>query len=219
MAMFSTYIAWAMIQAGWPYWVAFVLTVVLSFVLGVAIERIIIRPVARAPVLTAVVVFIGLLLIFNSVAGWIFTYTIKAFPSPSRARRPSASPVSAARARRDRRDAWSCCCCCSPSSASRRSASPCARPRRTRLEPPGRHPRRLDAGARLGPGRRDRRGGRDDGGADRLPRPEHDGRHPALRLRRRPDGRHRQPGRRGGRRLHRRRAREPGRRLPDRQPS
>jgi len=29
-----------------------------------------------------VIVFIGLLVIFNSLAGWIFDYTIKAFPSP-----------------------------------------------------------------------------------------------------------------------------------------
>ncbi len=32
--------------------------------------------------LQLVIVFIGLLVIFNSVAGWIFTYTIKVFPSP-----------------------------------------------------------------------------------------------------------------------------------------
>jgi len=33
-------------------------------------------------VLTMVIVFIGLLLIFNSVAGWLFSYTIKSFDSP-----------------------------------------------------------------------------------------------------------------------------------------
>ncbi|HVB49882.1 MAG TPA: branched-chain amino acid ABC transporter permease [Burkholderiales bacterium] len=82
MAMFSTYIAWSMIHAGLPYWVAFVLTVLISFVGGVVIERVIIRPVENAPVLSVVVVFIGLLVIFNSLAGWIYTYTIKSFPSP-----------------------------------------------------------------------------------------------------------------------------------------
>jgi len=46
------------------------------------IERVIIRPVEHAPVLSIVTVFIALLVIFNSVAGWIFTYTIKTFPSP-----------------------------------------------------------------------------------------------------------------------------------------
>ncbi len=82
MAMFSTYLAWTMINAGFGYWTAFLLTVGLSFVLGVIIERVIIRPVENAPVLSVVVVFIGLLVILNSVTGWIYTYTIKTFPSP-----------------------------------------------------------------------------------------------------------------------------------------
>ena len=82
MAMFSTYIAWSLINAGMPYWPAFLLTVVISFLLGIFIERIIIRPVENSPVLAVVVVFIALLVILNSTAGWIYTYTIKSFPSP-----------------------------------------------------------------------------------------------------------------------------------------
>jgi branched-chain amino acid transport system permease protein len=82
MAMFATYFAWSLINAGVPYWPAFFLTVVFAFVLGVVIERTIIRPVENAPVLAVVVVFIALLVILNSVTGWIFSYTIKTFPSP-----------------------------------------------------------------------------------------------------------------------------------------
>ena len=82
MAMFATYLAWSLLNAGMPYWAAFLLTVLIAFVLGVLIERIIIRPVENAPVLAVVVVFIGLLVILNSIAGWIYTYTIKSFPSP-----------------------------------------------------------------------------------------------------------------------------------------
>jgi branched-chain amino acid transport system permease protein len=82
MAMFATYLAWSMINSGMSYWWAFLLTVLISFVAGVVIERIIIRPVENSPVLSVVTVFIALLVIFNSVAGWIFTYTIKTFPSP-----------------------------------------------------------------------------------------------------------------------------------------
>jgi branched-chain amino acid transport system permease protein len=88
LAMCSTYLAWALIQAGVPYWLAFFATVVLSFGAGMAIERFLIRPVERAPVLTVVIVFIGLLIILNSVAGWIFGYAIKTFPSPFPAEPP-----------------------------------------------------------------------------------------------------------------------------------
>jgi branched-chain amino acid transport system permease protein len=82
IAMFTTYIAWSLVNAGVPYWPAFLITVGVAFVLGVVIERVVIRPVENAPVLAVVVVFIALLVILNSIAGWIYTYTIKAFPSP-----------------------------------------------------------------------------------------------------------------------------------------
>src|SRR5437660_5000506 len=69
LAMFSTYIAWSLINAGMGYWPAFFLTVGISFVLGVVIERIIVRPVENSPVLAVVVVFIALLVILNSITG------------------------------------------------------------------------------------------------------------------------------------------------------
>ncbi|MBV1701811.1 MAG: branched-chain amino acid ABC transporter permease [Hyphomicrobiales bacterium] len=82
MAMFATYMAWNMMDSGLPYWAAFGLTVVLSFAAGVIIERVIVRPFAKAPVLSMVIVFIGMVFIFNSVVGWIYGYEIKDFRSP-----------------------------------------------------------------------------------------------------------------------------------------
>ncbi len=82
MAMFSTYIAWTLVNAGLPFWLAFLITLAVSFAGGMIIERVVIRPVENAPVLAAVIATIGLLLIFNSVAGWIYSYTVQDFPSP-----------------------------------------------------------------------------------------------------------------------------------------
>lgn len=82
MATFSTYIALTMINAGLPYWAAFFATLVISFAIGVVIERVLMRPMAHAPVLSSVGVFVGLLLVVNSLSGWFFDYTIKQFPSP-----------------------------------------------------------------------------------------------------------------------------------------
>lgn len=82
MAMFSTYICWQLIQWGFPFWPALGFTILFSFLLGVAIERIILRPLHNASVLSIVVVFIGLLAIFHSLAGGIWSHTIKNFPSP-----------------------------------------------------------------------------------------------------------------------------------------
>jgi branched-chain amino acid transport system permease protein len=82
MAMTSTYLCWALIDAGLPYWVAFFITLVVSFALGVGIQRFVIQPVEKAPVLSVVIVFIGVLVILNSLVGWVFGYTMKSFPSP-----------------------------------------------------------------------------------------------------------------------------------------
>jgi branched-chain amino acid transport system permease protein len=82
MAMFSTYLAWTMLNAGLPYWIAFVATLALSFAGGLLIERVVIRPVENAPLLSIVIVTVGLLAILNSVAGWIWSYVQKPFPSP-----------------------------------------------------------------------------------------------------------------------------------------
>ena len=184
MAMFSTYIAWAMIDAGLPYWAAFSLTLVFSFVAGVAIEWIIIRPVERAPVLNVVIVFIGLLLILNSLAGGIFSYTIKSFPSPFPSTAWYGSKyMSTHEVGDDRGDIGGL----DPGlhflpiySSGIGDAGGCTEPN---VQPACRHSCRLDVGLRLGVGCCYRSGGRNDGGADCLPRPRLDERHSAIRLR------------------------------------
>jgi branched-chain amino acid transport system permease protein len=82
MAMFSTFIAWQAIQWGVPYWIAFAATVALSFIGGAALQRVLLRPIRDAPALSQLVVFIALFAIFNSLAGFIWDYNVKSFPTP-----------------------------------------------------------------------------------------------------------------------------------------
>jgi branched-chain amino acid transport system permease protein len=82
MAMFSTFIAWQLLHWGQPYWIAFVIAVVVSFLGGVLIERVLFRPIHNAPILSNLVAFIALFSILNSGAGYLWDYTIKTFPSP-----------------------------------------------------------------------------------------------------------------------------------------
>jgi len=82
MAMFTTYIASAlMVSHDFPYWVAFFVTLAIAFVGGVTLQRVVIRPVEQASILTIVIVTIGLVLIFNGLASWIWTGEIRPFPS------------------------------------------------------------------------------------------------------------------------------------------
>ena len=82
MAMFTTFIAWQLIQQGLPLWGAFAITIGVAFAGAVLLERIVIRPVERAGPLTIVIVTLGLLITFNGLAGLFWGYVIKSFPSP-----------------------------------------------------------------------------------------------------------------------------------------
>jgi branched-chain amino acid transport system permease protein len=82
MAMFSTFVAWQLMQWGAPYWLAFAGTAAFSFAAGITIERVLFRPIHNAPVLSHVVVFIALFAILNSLAGFIWDYNVKSFPTP-----------------------------------------------------------------------------------------------------------------------------------------
>ncbi len=81
MATFTTFIAWSLIVShGIPYWLGFALTLAIAFVGGAALERIVIRPVEDAPVLTVVIVTLGLFLVLNGLATWIWRSEVRAFP-------------------------------------------------------------------------------------------------------------------------------------------
>jgi branched-chain amino acid transport system permease protein len=83
MAMFTTYILWSLTtNHGWPYWPAFVVTLVAAFAGGLGIHRFLIRPVERGSVLTIVIVTIGLLLLLNGAATWIWSGEVRAVESP-----------------------------------------------------------------------------------------------------------------------------------------
>ncbi|MDR3453077.1 MAG: branched-chain amino acid ABC transporter permease [Rhodoferax sp.] len=88
MAMFSTFIAFMLLKAGLPYWVAVAVTLAFGFVGGFLIERLILRPLKDAPELSVIMVFIGLLIGINSLAGWIFGHQLETFPSPFPQRAP-----------------------------------------------------------------------------------------------------------------------------------
>jgi branched-chain amino acid transport system permease protein len=81
MAMFSTFVAWGLLQADVPLGLAVVATLGIAFLGGMAIERILIRPVEGSDPLTMAVVTLGLFILLNSGAGWIWGFETRSFPS------------------------------------------------------------------------------------------------------------------------------------------
>jgi branched-chain amino acid transport system permease protein len=81
MATFTTFIAWSLMNH-MSYWPAFALTLVIAFIGGAAVERVLIRPVEHKPEIVIVIVTIGLLITLNGLTGWIWNPEIKAFDTP-----------------------------------------------------------------------------------------------------------------------------------------
>jgi branched-chain amino acid transport system permease protein len=83
MGMFSTFVAWSLIQHhGLPYWGAFFLTLLIAFLGGAAVHQAVIRPLERGSALTVVMATIAMLVILNGLAGWIWAPDVKYFASP-----------------------------------------------------------------------------------------------------------------------------------------
>jgi branched-chain amino acid transport system permease protein len=82
MAMLATFLAFTLIERGISYWIVLPVTIAIAFAGGVVIQRVVIRPVERAPVLTLVIVTLGLATLINGVAGFLYGYVPRSFPSP-----------------------------------------------------------------------------------------------------------------------------------------
>jgi len=84
MAMFATFTVWSISIAGVNVWLVLLIGVTIAAIMGGAVERIVVRPVEQVSELSVVVVTLGLFLLLNSVATWIWAKgeLPKAFPTP-----------------------------------------------------------------------------------------------------------------------------------------
>jgi len=81
MAMVATFLAWQFHTWGLPLVVAVVAAMGAAFVLGAVVERVLVRPLVDTSHLTVVIVTLGLLLVLNSGASWVWGYLTNEFPS------------------------------------------------------------------------------------------------------------------------------------------
>jgi branched-chain amino acid transport system permease protein len=82
MATFTTFIAWSLMNHGLSFWTAFPIVLAIAFAGGVTIERVVIRPVEDAPVLTIVIVTLGLALLLNGLMSVIWGGENRQFHGP-----------------------------------------------------------------------------------------------------------------------------------------
>jgi branched-chain amino acid transport system permease protein len=82
MATFTTFVALSLMNHGLSFWAAFPIVLAIAFAGGVAIERVIIRPVESAPTLTIVIVTLGLALLLNGLTSVIWGGGERQFHGP-----------------------------------------------------------------------------------------------------------------------------------------
>nr|MBA2568976.1 branched-chain amino acid ABC transporter permease [Actinomycetota bacterium] len=80
MATFAAFIAWTLIDHGLGYWPSFALTLLIAFLGGAALQRLVIRPVERRPALTIVILTIGLFIFLGGLMNWIWKAEVRSFP-------------------------------------------------------------------------------------------------------------------------------------------
>ena len=80
MAMFATFVAWALADSGVPLVLALLGALAFAFAAGMLVERVLIRPVEGGNPLNLVIVTLGLFIVVNAAAGWIWGFTLKDFP-------------------------------------------------------------------------------------------------------------------------------------------
>src|SRR5918995_1547369 len=82
MATFTTFVAWSLMNQGLSFWAAFPIVLAIAFAGGIAIERIVIRPVENASVLTIVIITLGLALLLNGLMSMIWGGQNRQFHGP-----------------------------------------------------------------------------------------------------------------------------------------
>jgi branched-chain amino acid transport system permease protein len=80
--MASGFISYTLlIWYGLPYWLVFFLTILLSAVMGVVLERVVVRPIMSAPIFSIVIATIGASTAMRSAAGIVYGYDVLPLPT------------------------------------------------------------------------------------------------------------------------------------------
>jgi branched-chain amino acid transport system permease protein len=82
MAMLTTYVALTLINAGYSYWVGFAAALLSGLLLGAVVERVAIRPVEGKAHINAVILTLGLFIVFHSLGAIVFGSSFRSFPAP-----------------------------------------------------------------------------------------------------------------------------------------
>ncbi len=80
LLMVGAYVGWALTTAGLPFPVAFVLTLIVAALLGLLIERIVLRPMIGEPIIAVIIVTLGLSSMLRGMVFFVASTEVRRFP-------------------------------------------------------------------------------------------------------------------------------------------
>lgn len=80
--LIGAWVCWAMlVHFGLPFWLGFVLTLAFMFVFGILLQMVVLRPMIGEPIISVIMLTIGLSIFFKAGISWIFGEYVQPFPS------------------------------------------------------------------------------------------------------------------------------------------
>lgn len=80
LLMVGAYVGWALSTAGLPFPVAFVLTLIIAALIGLLIERIVLRPMIGEPIIAVIIVTLGLSSMLRGLVFFVASTEVRRFP-------------------------------------------------------------------------------------------------------------------------------------------
>jgi branched-chain amino acid transport system permease protein len=80
LLMVGAYVGWALTTAGLPFPVAFVLTLIVAALIGLLIERIVLRPMIGEPIIAVIIVTLGLSSMLRGLVFFVASTEVRRFP-------------------------------------------------------------------------------------------------------------------------------------------
>jgi len=69
-----------LVKFGLPFWVGFPITLVFMFIFGVLLQQVVLRPLIGEPIISVIMLTIGLSIFFRALMSWMFGEFVKPFP-------------------------------------------------------------------------------------------------------------------------------------------
>lgn len=79
--LIGAWVCWALlVKFGLPFWIGFPVTLVFMFAFGILLQVVVLRPMIGEPIISVIMLTIGMSIFFQALLAWMFGEFVKPFP-------------------------------------------------------------------------------------------------------------------------------------------